>query len=86
MEGKGQNFDGTGNWIWIKTGTGGKDDVLVPWICARFLPELCESLVELRKLLHGQFPLAVGLLQLLRLRPQLLRGLQNVLTTNMKNT
>lgn len=45
----------------------------------RLQPEVCESLVELRELLHGQFPLAVGFLQLLRLRPELLCGLQNIL-------
>lgn len=52
------------------------------WSGAVILPEVCESLVELRKLLHGQFSLAVGFLQLLRLRLQLLTGLQNILTTN----
>lgn len=45
-------------------------------------PELGQPLVELGELLHGQFPLAVGLLQLLGLRPHLLRGLQDVLTTS----
>lgn len=48
----------------------------------RLPPELCEPLVELGELLHGQLPLAVSLLQLLGLRPQLLCGLQDVLTTN----
>ncbi len=42
-------------------------------------PEVCESLINLRKLLHSQFSLAVGLLQLFRLRLQLLVGVHNIL-------
>lgn len=47
-------------------------------------PELSEPLIKLRELLHGQLPLAVGFFQLLGLGPQLLRGLQDILTTNKK--
>lgn len=43
------------------------------------LPEVCESLVELGGLLHGQFSLTVGVLQLLRLRLHLLTGVHKFL-------
>lgn len=60
----------------VKTDT---SDINEKWFWAVILPEVCESFIELRKLLHGQFSLAVGFFQLLRLSLHLLTGLHDIL-------
>lgn len=63
---------------------GGAGVQVLRWSGAVILPEVCESFIQLRKLLHGQLSLAVSFLQLLRLRLQLLSGLQNILGTKRR--